>query len=66
MTTQTCPECNTKFRSADRASPTANEGSVNQIIYCSMACKRRANNRRHYQRHRDEVIERNIENQKQK
>ncbi len=51
-----CPECGKEFDPADRAGPTTQFGSEQQIIYCSEQCKRRAGNRRSYQRHREERI----------
>lgn len=54
---QICPECGKRFDAADRASPTTPEGSAEQIVYCSVTCKRKAGNRRNYQRHRQERLE---------
>lgn len=58
MTTEilTCPQCNQKFQLANRAKPDTPPGSEAQIIYCSVACKRKAGNRRYYEEHRQEVI----------
>ena len=53
---QTCPECGNRFDPADRATAITNDGAQAQIVYCSVACKRKAGNRRSYQRHREERI----------
>ena len=53
---QTCPECKRQFDPADRAGPTTPEASTEQIIYCSVKCKRSAGNRRNYERHRDKRL----------
>lgn len=51
-----CPECGKTFDPADRASATTPEGSMEQIVYCSVQCKRKAGNRRSYQRNREKRI----------
>lgn len=53
---QTCPECGKTFDPADRATPLTQEASAIQIIYCSVACKRKAGNRRSYQRNKEKRI----------
>lgn len=45
-----CANCGREFDPASRASPTALEGSVVQIKYCSEKCARSAENRRYYRR----------------
>ena len=52
-----CPECGRQFDPADRATAITNDGAEAQIIYCSVKCKRKAGNRRNYQRHRQERLE---------
>lgn len=61
-----CPECSKGFDPADRAASTANAGSEAQILYCCIACQRRARNRRNYQRHREERIAAVIQKRKLK
>lgn len=63
MTKQICPNCGTEFDPADRASPNATDGSVNQMIYCSWKCKQAVANRRYYQRHRDKLLLKSLERQ---
>ena len=53
---QQCPECKKIFDPADRATPITPEASATQIVYCSVECKRKAGNRRNYQRHREERL----------
>lgn len=53
---QTCPECGKRFDPADRATAITTPGSFEQIVYCSVTCKRKAGNRRNYQRHRTERL----------
>lgn len=57
-------KCQQEFRRADRASPLATAGAVNQILYCSETCARSAENRRYYLAHRAEIIERVSANQR--
>lgn len=52
-----CPECGKEFDPANRATAITNPGAEAQIVYCSVRCKRRAGNRRDYQRHRAERID---------
>lgn len=54
---QICPKCGKQFDPADRATPLTPEASVVQIVYCSVDCKRRAGNRRNYERHKAERLE---------
>lgn len=54
---QTCPECGKKFDPADRATAITNPGAEAQISYCSVTCKRKAGNRRDYQRHKEQRIQ---------
>ena len=58
MAKLTCPECGKEFDHGDRATPTALEAAVVQIVYCSRRCKRKAGNRRYYVAHREDVISR--------
>lgn len=51
-----CPECGKRFDAADRATAITNDGAAAQIVYCSVVCKRKAGNRRSYQRHREQRI----------
>lgn len=51
-----CPECGKRFDPADRASAITQEGSEAQIVYCSVTCKRKAGNRRSYQRNKEKRI----------
>lgn len=52
-----CPECQKLFDPADRATAITNAGAEAQIVYCSVACKRRAGNRRDYERHKRQRID---------
>lgn len=54
---QQCPECGTTFDPANRATSVTQEASLVQIVYCSEKCKRRAGNRRNYQRHRQQRLD---------
>lgn len=45
-----CENCHEPFDPHDRASATAIDGSIAQMRYCSMKCKRAVNNRRNYAR----------------
>ena len=51
-----CPECGKQFDPADRMQPHTPEASAEQIRYCSVTCKRKAGNRRNYQRHKEERL----------
>ena len=51
---RTCEGCGETFRT----------DSVRQR-YCSPACKRKAQNKRHYARHREKIIKRNLRNQQE-
>ena len=59
-----CPNCGREFDPADRASCTANAGSIAQIRYCSRRCKRQAGNRRYYTKHAGDVKRRVRKNQR--
>lgn len=61
----TCPECGRQFDPADRATAITNAGAESQIVYCSVTCKRKAGNRRSYQRHRRERIDAVLRRRKQ-
>lgn len=61
---RTCANCKREFNTADRAGPTTHRGSEIQILYCSVRCKRQAGNRRYYKNHQEEVVKRNLENQR--
>lgn len=51
-----CPTCGRAFDTADRVQPTALAGSEAQVKYCSETCARTAENKRHYLRHRAEIL----------
>lgn len=51
-----CPECSKLFDPADRATAITNDGAEAQIVYCSVKCKRKAGNRRNYERHKDQRL----------
>lgn len=63
---QTCPECGKQFDPADRASAITPDGSTEQIIYCSVACKRKAGNRRSYERNKEKRIAAVLKHRKDK
>jgi hypothetical protein len=50
---RTCEGCGETFRT----------DSARQK-YCSPACKRREQNKRHYRTHREKIIKRNLQNQR--
>ena len=52
----TCPVCRTVFDPADRAAPGSNDSNLEQMIYCSERCQRKARNRRNYERHKQDRI----------
>lgn len=64
MDKKICPVCGRTFDPAGRAQPTARAGAIAQIVYCSDTCKRKKGNKRHYSRHRRDIIDRNNERQK--
>ena len=64
--TQTCSTCQKPFDPANRASPGANEGAAVQIVYCSDACARKAENKRYYEAHKEQIIKKAIKRRKEK
>lgn len=64
----TCPapDCGITFDPADRATAITNAGAESQILYCSVACKRRTGNARYYAAHSEKIIARILKNQQEK
>lgn len=60
----TCPVCSREFDPGDRTGPTTLDGSLVQVVYCSETCTRKAENRRYYAAHKDEIKTRVIANQR--
>jgi len=56
-----CEGCGREFDPADRASPTAQEGSIVQIKYCSEKCARKAESRRYYLANRERLLQKKKE-----
>jgi len=48
-----CQNCHKEFDTADRVSSTAIDGSEVQVKYCSEKCARQAENRRAYQKRKE-------------
>jgi len=58
-----CKNCGCQFDTADRVSSTAIRGAEVQVRYCSERCKRQAQNKRYYKRHRRSIIDRVLRRQ---
>lgn len=50
-----CQNCQQAFDPHHRAAPSAKDGAIAQMRYCSMKCKRSANNRAHYVKHQAKI-----------
>lgn len=47
-----CANCNKQFDPANRVAPSANEGALAQVRYCTERCARQAENKRYYSKRR--------------
>lgn len=59
-----CPVCKREFDPGDRVSIDANQASIDRTVYCSETCARKAENKRYYEAHRQEIKNRVLSNQR--
>jgi hypothetical protein len=60
-----CCNCGQDFDPANRVRTDANSGAIDEVKYCSEKCARQAENKRYYQAHKQQVIDRVLARQKQ-
>lgn len=65
---KTCPVCHTQFNERARAAEgdDATSDVLGRIKYCSEKCARKAENKRYYEAHKQELIQRAMNYQKRR